>query len=60
MSGKMICPTCKGNGFVWVDPNNKKERWAVDCKKCNNQGEIEITEESINILLDQVQSARMQ
>ena len=25
MSGSMICPTCKGNGFVWVEtPEPKK------------------------------------
>jgi hypothetical protein len=45
MSGSMICPTCKGNGFVWVEtPEPKKDRWAADCTACNNQGEIPITD----------------
>jgi len=61
MNGKMICPTCKGNGFVWVEtPEPKKDRWATDCTACNNQGEIEITEKSMHALLDKVQSTRMQ
>ena len=46
MTHTIICPTCKGNGFVWVDPDNKKERWAVDCRQCNNQGEITTKEET--------------
>jgi len=48
MSGSMICPTCKGNGFVWVEtPEPKKDRWQADCKDCNNQGEIKITDDTI-------------
>ena len=44
----MICPTCKGNRFVWVEaPEPKKDRWAADCNACNNQGEIPITDETI-------------
>ena len=48
MSGSMICPTCKGNGFVWVKPPaDKKERWQADCSACNNQGEIPINDDTI-------------
>ena len=48
MSGSMICPTCKGNGFVWVEtPEPKKDRWAADCTACKNQGEIPITDDTI-------------
>jgi len=44
----MICPTCKGNGFVWVEPPaDKKERWQADCSACNNQGEIPINDDTI-------------
>jgi len=57
MSGKMICPDCNGNGYLGTA---KQPHECRDCKKCNNQGEIEITEESINALLDEVKSARMQ
>ena len=57
MSGKMICPDCNGNGYIG---STKEPDLVKDCKKCNNQGEIEITEKSINELLDKVQSARLQ
>jgi DnaJ-class molecular chaperone len=57
MSGKMICPDCNGNGYIG---NSREADLQKDCKKCDNQGEIEITEESINDLLDHVESARMQ
>lgn len=37
----IICPKCKGNGFVWVEtPEPKKDRWQTDCTYCDNQGEI--------------------
>ena len=57
MSGKMICPDCNGNGYIGSakEPDNVR-----DCLKCDNQGEVEITEESINELLDLVKSARLQ
>ena len=57
MSGKMICPDCNGNGYLGTA---KQPHECRDCRKCNNQGEIEITEESINALLNEVKSARMQ
>ena len=57
MSGKMICPECNGNGYIG---STKEPDLIRDCLKCNNQGEIEITEESINELLDKVESARLQ
>ena len=53
----MICPDCNGNGYIGGSRDADLQK---DCKKCKNQGEIEITEESINALLDQVESARMQ
>jgi len=57
MSGKMICPECNGNGYIG---SAKEPDLVRNCNKCDNQGEIEITEESINALLDKVESARMQ
>jgi DnaJ-class molecular chaperone len=57
MSGKMICPDCNGNGYIG---SAKEPDLVRDCLKCDNQGEVEITEESINELLDKVQSARLQ
>ena len=38
MQDKFICPACKGNGFRYVIEDDK--RIAIDCKACNNQGEI--------------------
>ena len=46
MSQNIICTECKGNGFVWVTtPEPKKDRWAIDCKHCDNQGELKTNEE---------------
>ena len=49
MSGKIICPECHGNGFVkvQVDAGRKIES---DCDACNNQGEVDITEEVLATL----------
>jgi len=44
MSGSMICPSCKGNGYIG---DSRKEDKQVDCIACNNLGEIEITDETI-------------
>jgi len=38
MKDRMICPACKGNGFRYVIENDT--RVAIDCKACNNQGEL--------------------
>jgi DnaJ-class molecular chaperone len=55
--GKAICPDCNGNGYIGSskEPDNTR-----DCIKCNNQGEIVITDESINEMLKTVKSARLQ
>jgi DnaJ-class molecular chaperone len=55
--GKAICPDCNGNGYVGSskEPDNTR-----DCIKCNNQGEIVITDESINEMLETVKSSRLQ
>ena len=45
---KIICPDCGGNGFVWVTPpTGKVDRWQTDCKRCKNQGELDINEENM-------------
>ena len=46
MKGKIICPACKGNGFRYVIENDKKV--AIDCKACNNQGEVSNDEKTGN------------
>jgi DnaJ-class molecular chaperone len=57
MSGKIICPDCNGNGYLGSSKEPDSQR---DCTECNNQGEIEITEETINKFLDKVKTARLQ
>lgn len=37
---KVICPKCKGNGYITVKFQNEKEEYYKDCKYCNNQGEL--------------------
>ena len=38
MQGKIICPACKGNGCRYIIEDDK--RVAIDCKACDNQGEL--------------------
>ena len=38
MQNAVICPACKGNGYRYVQENEKKV--PIDCKACDNQGEI--------------------
>lgn len=57
MIGKAICPDCNGNGYIGSskEPDNTR-----DCIRCNNQGEIEITEKEVESFLETVKSARLQ
>ena len=50
MFGKIICEECKGNGYrmIWKDAE-EKEKIAIDCNACNNQGEIEIGPEDLDL-----------
>lgn len=48
MSGKIVCPKCDGNGYRMIYKDASwKEKTPIDCAYCNNQGEVEITEETI-------------
>ena len=38
---KIICPTCKGNGFVRVPYRLAKEDVTVQCGVCDSQGELD-------------------
>ena len=42
---KIICESCKGNGFIYINVSSYDE--VKQCKKCNSQGETVITEPSI-------------
>jgi len=37
---KIICPECKGNGYITTYFQGEKEPHYKDCKYCNNQGEL--------------------
>ena len=37
---RKTCPECKGNGYVRTLFEEGREELITDCKKCNNQGEI--------------------
>jgi DnaJ-class molecular chaperone len=43
---KIICPECKGNGYITVHYQGEKKSHYEDCKYCNNQGEL--TEKEVN------------
>jgi hypothetical protein len=50
MFGKIICNDCKGNGYrmIWKDVD-QKEKIAIDCNTCNNQGEIKVDVEDLQL-----------
>ena len=36
MSGKIICPKCNGNGFVYSFNHDDRKKQPMDCDYCNN------------------------
>lgn len=42
---KIICPTCKGNGFYSVPYHQAEEEVHVQCEDCDRQGEIYIDDD---------------
>ena len=51
LKNKVICPTCKGNGFIKVPFKLVKEEIIAQCTVCNSQGEIN-EDEVDNIIID--------
>ena len=49
---KFICPACFGNGYrrITKDASQPNIKVAIDCKACNNQGEIKNDEKNIHAL----------
>ena len=41
---KIICPTCKGNGYVRVPYRLAKEEVTAQCGVCDSEGEINAAE----------------
>ena len=39
-ASKIICPQCRGNGYVRALLEEGREEMIADCNKCDNQGEL--------------------
>ena len=52
LNSKFICPACFGNGYrrITKDASQPNIKVAIDCKACNNQGEIENDEKNPHAL----------
>ena len=52
LNSKFIYPACFGNGYrrITKDASQPNIKVAIDCKACNNQGEIENDEKNIHAL----------
>ena len=48
---KIICPTCKGNGYVRIPYKLAKEEVTAQCGVCDSEGEIDANEVD-NIIID--------
>ena len=48
---KVICPTCKGNGFIRIPYKLAKEEVTAQCGVCDSEGEIDANEVD-NIIID--------
>ena len=48
---RVICPVCKGNGFIRVPYRLTKEEITAQCGVCDSEGEIDATEAD-NIIID--------
>ena len=56
---KIICPTCKGNGFVRIPYRLAKEEVTAQCGVCESQGEVN-ADEIDNIIIDSDGMHRLQ
>ena len=52
---KIICPKCHGNGYLGGSRDTDKQ---VDCDYCNSEGEVDITEETVNYGRDKVRGIK--
>jgi len=41
---KIICPTCKGNGYIKVPYRLAKEEVTAQCGVCDSEGEIDASQ----------------
>ena len=49
---KIICPTCRGNGFVSIKHFNDSETYTHQCWDCDSEGEFYETVENDNDIDD--------
>ena len=52
LKDKFICPVCMGNGYrrITKDASQPNIKVVIDCKACDNQGEIENDTKNIHAL----------
>ena len=50
-TNKIICPHCKGNGFIRIPYKLAKEEVTAQCGVCDSEGEIN-ADEVDNIIVD--------
>jgi len=43
----MICPDCKGNGFIKAVLEEGREHIVVQCQTCKSEGEIYVDESEV-------------
>ena len=55
---KIICDHCKGNGFLRINASSFTE--VHQCPTCKSQGEVKITEPSLEELNEMAKFARLQ
>tara|TARA_R100000805_G_C3556209_1_gene66488 strand:- start:155 stop:349 length:195 start_codon:yes stop_codon:yes gene_type:complete len=48
---KIICPTCKGNGYVRIPYRLAREEVVAQCGVCDSEGEID-AEKADNVYVD--------
>ena len=48
---KIICPECKGNGYVRIPYQLAKEEVTAQCGMCDSQGEVD-ADSVDNIIID--------
>ena len=48
---KIICPTCKGNGYVRIPYRLAREEITAQCGVCDSEGEVDANEVD-NIIID--------
>ena len=51
LNSKFVCPACMGNGYRKIFKDNSSNlKVVIDCKACDNQGEIENDTKNIHAL----------